>query len=303
MLEGKKILIAGPTGMVALPITLALAEANEVWGAARFSDVDARSRLEAAGVRCVKVDLARGDLGALPDDFSHLLNFAVTKSNKWTLDMDANAGGIGALMAHCRGADSVLHCSSTGVYRPNGHHAFAEDDALGDSHAPILPTYSITKIAAEAVARFCARQFNLPTTIARLNVPYGDDGGWPLFTFEIMRSGAPVPVHADSPSVYNPIHHDDMLAMIPRLLDVASVPATIVNWAGDESVSVEEWCSYMGELTGTPARFETSELALPSVKVDVTRMHELIGPATVGWREGFARMVRAQHPELVSSTL
>ena len=30
----------------------------------------------------------------------------------------------------------------------------------------------------------------------------------------------------------------------------ASVPATIVNWAGDEPVSAQEWCAYLGELVG-----------------------------------------------------
>jgi nucleoside-diphosphate-sugar epimerase len=34
-----------------------------------------------------------------------------------------------------------------------------------------METYSITKIAAEAVARTMARALGLPTTIARLNVP------------------------------------------------------------------------------------------------------------------------------------
>ena len=42
-----------------------------------------------------------------------------------------------------------------------------------------METYSIAKIAAEAVARYGARRFELPTTIARLTVPYGDNGGWP----------------------------------------------------------------------------------------------------------------------------
>ena len=34
------------------------------------------------------------------------------------------------------------------------------------------------------------------------------------------------------------------------LLDAATVPATIVNWGGDEAVSVQEWCAFFAELTG-----------------------------------------------------
>ena len=37
-LSGKKILVTGPTGQVALPVTLALAKENDVVGVARFRD-------------------------------------------------------------------------------------------------------------------------------------------------------------------------------------------------------------------------------------------------------------------------
>ena len=41
----------------------------------------------------------------------------------------------------------------------------------------------------------------------------------------------------------------------------ASVPATIVNWAGSETVSAEEYCAYLGELVGREARIEYDEKA------------------------------------------
>jgi UDP-glucuronate 4-epimerase len=114
-----------------------------------------------------------------------------------------------------------------------------------------------------------------------------------------MLSGQPVAVHVDAPSVYHPIHQDDIAAMVPRLLGVASVPATTVNWGGSEAVSIEEWCGYLAELTGIEARFEPTEHTLDSVQIDTTRMHELIGPTTVPWREGMRRMVQALHPDKV----
>jgi UDP-glucuronate 4-epimerase len=42
-----------------------------------------------------------------------------------------------------------------------------------------------------------------------------------------------------------------------------------------------------------------SDEALRGVPCDVSRMHELIGPAVVDWREGMRRLVQASHPELV----
>ena len=70
---------------------------------------------------------------------------------------------------------------------------------------------SISKIAAEAVAAFCAREWKLPTTIARLNVPYGDEGGWPFFHLLMMQAGQPIPVHEKAPSSFKPIHEDDIV--------------------------------------------------------------------------------------------
>jgi UDP-glucuronate 4-epimerase len=302
VLQSEKILVAGATGQVALPVTLAMAEANEVWATARFSDAAARQTLEDGGVHCVALDLVNPDMKELPDDFSYVLNFSVMKTNNWGDDLDGNAGGVGALMNHCRSARAFLHCSSTAVYQPDDHRSFAETDALGDNHRiwDFIATYSISKIAAEAMARFCARQLGLPTTIARLNVPYGDNGGWPAGHLDMMLAGMPIAVHPDAPNNYNPIHQDDIIATIPGLLEAASVPATVVNWGGSEMVSIEDWCAYLGELSGTKPIFESTTQTIESVSVDLTRMHELVGTTTVPWQEGFRRMVAARHPELLS---
>jgi UDP-glucuronate 4-epimerase len=301
-LSGTTIVMTGVTGQVARPLAVALARDNRVVGGARFRDEGARAELEAAGVECVPVDLESGDVSGLPEDAEFVLNFAVAKSNDWETDLAANSGGLASLMEHHRRARALLHCSSTAVYKPDGHRVFDEHAALGDNHGvwPFLRTYSICKIAAEGTARWGARRYGLPTTIARLSVPYGDNGGWPAIHLHMMLSGHAVPVHLNAPSIYNPLHADDILATVPRLLGVASVPALTVNWGGDEAVSIEEWCTYLGELAGVEARFEPTEHTIDSVQIDTTRMHELIGPTTVPWREGMRRMARALHPDRVS---
>jgi UDP-glucuronate 4-epimerase len=298
-LKGNKIVVTGVTGQVARPLALSLAQDNEVYGAARFTDPEARAELEAAGVQCVPIDLLAGDVAGLPADADYVLHFAVAKTNNWETDLAANSGGLAYLMEHHQKATAFLHCSTTGVYKPEGHRKFAEDGPLGDNHGvwPFLRTYSICKIAAEGTARWAAQRFGLPTTIARLSVPYGDGGGWPAIHLHMMLSGHPVPVHIDAPSTYHPIHQDDIAAMVPRLLAAASVPATTVNWGGSEGVSIEEWCNYLAELTGCEAKFAPTEDTIDSVEIDTTRMHELVGPTSVPWRDGMKRMVRALHPE------
>ncbi len=181
-LSGARVLVTGATGQVALPVALALAPESHVVAIARFKDPVARARLESAGVECVPVDLARGSFDDVPDDVDYVCNFGVVKSSKWDVDIAGNAEAVGLLMAHCRTARAFLHCSSTGVYEAAGGTPQLESDPLGDNHRVMMPTYSISKIAAEAVVRTTCRIFEVPTTIARLNVPYGDGGGWPRST-------------------------------------------------------------------------------------------------------------------------
>jgi nucleoside-diphosphate-sugar epimerase len=300
-LAGRKILITGPTSQVALPVARALAQKNEVWGLARFQKPKDRAAVEALGVRAVAADLAKSSFDELPDDFDCVLHFAVVKSGDFAYDLEANAEGVGRLMSHLghgRALRAFLHCSSAGVYQYAGHTPLVETAPLGDNHRAMLPTYSLSKIAAETVARFAAREWQIPTVIARLSVPYGDNGGWPWFHLMMMKAGVEIPLHPERPNLFNPIHEDDILAQLPRLLALASVPARVVNWGGARS-SIEEWCGILGELTGLEPKFRTTEQTIGSVTLDLSRMHETVGRAQVPLREGLQRMLEARNPELL----
>jgi UDP-glucuronate 4-epimerase len=297
-LSGQKVVVLGATGMVATPVVHSLATDNQVWGVARFHNKAAKAALEQAGVTTITLDLADPDVSVLPTDVDYVVNLAVTHSNDFGTALRANAESLGLIMRHFSGAKAFLHCSSTGVYAPNGAHRMKESDPLGDNHRAMLPTYSISKIAAESVARLSARLYDLPTIIARLNVPYGDAVAWPSIHLESILAGQPIQVLAGEPSYYSPIHSDDIIRHIPRLLGAAAVPAPTVNWAGPDVVSVQEWCDYLGSLVGKEPVFEETVHALPSVAVDTTYMEELIGPAEVRWQDGMARMVATAHPEI-----
>jgi nucleoside-diphosphate-sugar epimerase len=289
---------------VGLPIATALARRSdtEVWGLARFRDPAKRADLESRGIKCFAMDLATDEPIGLPEDFDYVLNFGVVTSRnyQWTYDLDANAGGLGVIASHCRSAKALLHCSSTNVYRPNGNHLLREDDPLSDTPrtSDLLATYTISKIASEAMARFCARHMGIPTTIARLNVPYGPNGGWMAMHLAMILGGESIPIYPGAPNVFNPIHESDIVATLPGLLAAAGQPATVVNWAGSEPVSIEEWCQYIGQLVQRPARFITTDTVVQPTPIDVTRMHELVGKTTMPWRTGVRAMVAALAPDI-----
>jgi UDP-glucuronate 4-epimerase len=301
MLRDEKILIAGPTSQVALPVAKALAEENEVVGLARFSKAADREKIENLGIRTIAADLADSDLEEVPQDFTIVLNFAVVKTGDFAYDLSANAEGVGRLMDRTRPSKAFLHCSTAGVYQEAGHTPLKEEDPLGDNHRVMMPTYSICKIAAETVVRFAARQWNIPTTIARFSVPYGNNGGWPWFHLMMMKSGAPIPVHENKPSIYNLIHEDDYISMLPKLIEIADVPPATLNWGGSESTSIEEWCGYLGELTGLEPKFHYTRDTLGSVTLDPSKMHALVGRTKVDWRDGLRRMVETLNPELLKN--
>ena len=296
-LNGKRILVVGATGMVASPVVRHLATGNEVWGAARFRNRKARAKLEEHGVKTVMLDLADPDFSDLPKDVDYVINLSVSHAPDFSSALASNAENLGLLMAHYKDVTAFLHCSSTGVYQPNGSHPMKEEDPLGDNHRPLLTTYSISKIAAEAVARMSARLHGVPTIIPRLNVPYGEAVAWPSMHLEAILAGQPIQVLPGEETVYSPIHSDDIIRQIPLLLEAASVPAVTVNWAGPDVVSVQEWCRYLGSLVGAEPVFEETTAALPSVAIDVSFMDKLIGPAKVRWQDGMRRMVEASHPE------
>jgi nucleoside-diphosphate-sugar epimerase len=161
----------------------------------------------------------------------------------------------------------------------------------------MMPTYSISKIAAEAVVRFAARDLGLPTIITRLNTPYGSNGGWPYYHLLMIKNGTPIPIHTNAPSQYTLIHQDDINRTVTGLVQAAAVPARIVNWCGQEHVSIEEWCTYLGGLIGVEPKFDVTDRTLESVTTDNSKMQTLVGPAEVHWKDGLRRMVEDRHPD------
>ena len=304
MLSDEKILITGPAGRIAFGLAQTLAGDNEVWGIARFGDPTAREEVQALGVTTRVVDISEGDFADLPTDFTYLLHIAADFGNDYDRALRVNAEGTGLIMAHCRKAKAALIMSTLTVYKPDPDpwHPFHEDDPLGDAGLPEPKPYSIGKIAEEAVARYCARALNLPVTIARMGSAYGDRGGLPAYHLDAIVTGQPVRLRWD-PLPYSPIHYDDINAQIEPLLDVASVPATIVNWAGDQAVSAQDWSVYFGQLLGVSPQIEVAPVpgaSLGSVG-DHTKRTSITGPCRVPWKDGFRRMAAHMYPERVKA--
>ncbi len=297
MLEGQKILVTGATGKIAFPIARALAANNEVWGAARLRGAADRDRLAGAGIRPLALDLSGGDLSALPDDFGYVFHAAVDPGlHGWRQCVTTNAHNSGELLYHCRRARGFVFCSTGSIYAYQGQRPLTESDPPG---VPLRANYSFSKVAAESVCNWIATHFGIPLTIIRICSTYGPLGGAPADRLEAILQRRPIRLHPDKPNNYNPIYEDDYVALGIRAMEVAATPPVVVNWAGSETVSIEEYCTYMGELLGIEPIFEYTPEAHTPLWPDVSRMHEVLGRTRVHWRDGMRRMIEARHPELV----
>jgi len=296
LLKNTKILVTGATGKIAFPIARALARSNEVWGVARLREPGASERLEAEGIRPCALDMAPGDFTELPDDFDYVFHAAVDPGQgEWGDCVRTNAHNSGELLYHCRSARGFVFCSTGSIYGYQGQRPLAETDPPG---VPLRANYSFSKVAAESVLTWVAEKFHVPLAIIRVCSTYGPLGGAPADRLEALLRGDPIRVHPDKPNNYNPIYEDDYVELGIRALQAAATPPLVVNWAGSETVSVEDYCAYMGRLVGVEPVFEYSEDAHTPLWPDTTLMHATLGRTRVHWKEGMKRMIRALHPEL-----
>ena len=109
-LSGTRILVTGPAGQIAFPLAARLARDNEVWGIARFGNPADRERVERAGIKARRVDLAQPVWSDLPEHFDYVLHIAASIGPGSDFDsaVDVNALGTGRLMSHFRSAKACL---------------------------------------------------------------------------------------------------------------------------------------------------------------------------------------------------
>jgi nucleoside-diphosphate-sugar epimerase len=292
MITDEKILITGLTGMVAKPLAHFLAQSNEVWGIARFQDPEQRAPFEAAGITTRAIDIGSGDFSQLPQDFTTVLHLSWMRADLSQLQeaLRVNVEGPGLLFQHCRKARRTLVMSGMQIYSPHEDvwHPYSETDPVGRAATSYAPTSPASKAGIEAVARFCARAFDMPIVITRLNTFYGTSESMPAQVIRAVRDGKTVHAPSD-PCPHTVTHLDDMIWQLEALLDYAGTPASIVNWCGDESVPLQDWARLAGEYFGVPVDLATSPKpgSPPGNCSDNTLRRSITGPCRTVFRERF----------------
>ena len=310
-MRGQKVLFVGGQGPVSAPALRLLAPENDVSAMARFSNPDVRKKLEAIGLTCIQHDMFE-PFDELSDDFDYVFHSALplTRSEsgtvrtddpsigRWPNSFDAYADATGRLMAHCRPAKGFLFASTVSVYDPPGG-----DTPVPETHPFGIHTtsaYSFTKVANEAVVSYLSRSLDIPSTIIRVGSASGVDGGPMRNRLDRIVRGKPIPPHPDKPTYMRPIFEPDCAKLGVAALEAGRVPPLVVNWCGGDIVTVEDYCTYMGELIGKRPTFEYTMKAWCSLVPDTTLMHEVLGHCETTWRDGCRRLVEQCYPELLT---
>jgi nucleoside-diphosphate-sugar epimerase len=288
-LSGRRVLITGASGLVALPVAVALAKNNEVFAVARFSNQEQKRLLEAAGARTISFDLADPDLSPLPRSVDVVINYAVLPPNNKEA-YNVNAGATGRLARRYRDCEAFVHGSTGSLYQYQGERPLSEDDPYG-LHSSAEP-YAASKIAAEFLLKHLSEDYRMPTVIVRIFSFYGPRGGGVTQRIDQVAQGQSVSVYPGVRNTHTPLFEDDYVEKTIAAAGIAKSPAEIINLGGTEAVTTQEYCEMAGELLGKKPTFVENSRAWP-IWADTTKMVRLLGPNRVSMREGVRRAIEA----------
>lgn len=301
-MQGQKVLFVGGQGPVSAPAARLLAADNDVFAMARFSNPGGRARLEEHGITCIKHDLF-DPFDDLPTDFDYVyytalpMNSVYEPLGPWPNSYDAYADATGRLMAHFPHVKGFLFASSVSVYEPPGG-----DTPVPETHPFGIHTYgayAFTKVANEAVVSYISRSLNIPTTIIRVGSASGVDGGPMRDRLDLLVREEPIPLHPDKPTYFRPIFEPDCARLGVAAMESGRVPPLVVNWCGDDIATVEDYCTFMGQLIGKKPVFEYTREGWCSLVPDTSLRLAVLGPCQVSWQEGCRKLVEQCYPELL----
>ncbi|TAL04499.1 MAG: NAD(P)-dependent oxidoreductase [Rhodospirillaceae bacterium] len=294
--SGLNILVTGASGMMGLPIAIALAKRNTVFGVARFSSAAEEKTLRQASVETIRLDFSNPDMSRLPrriDVVYHLgamIGAPAERPENRQAAYEANAYSAARLMTRYRDCMAFIHGSSGSTYAYQGERPLREDDPFG-LHTG-LETYTTSKIGAEFIVQALAREWTVPTAILRIFSPYSVRGGAITMRVDQMAAGRAVTLYPGAPNRYCPIYEDDYVRKAIRAIGIVKTPPEVVNFCGTVTTTIEEYCAIAGRYLGKAPRFENTSKLYP-IWPDTTKSLELLGPDRVSLEDGIRRVVEA----------
>lgn len=246
-----RVLVTGATGFIGSRLVPLLVEQGHAVVVVRRE----ASHVERTdGVETVVADLTEpGAADAFPrriDAIVHLAQANVARAAAPELDA-VNVRGTAAVLEYARraGAASFVFASSGSVYG-GAARPLRESDPARPADA-----YARSKLTAEGLVEDCAEAF--ATTILRLFVPYGPGQRGRRLVPELVarvRESRPVTLRDGGRPRLSPIHVDHVVDVLAK--GTSATEASLVNVAGEETLSIRDMAETIARVLGTEPLFE-----------------------------------------------
>jgi len=251
---------------------------RRIYAVSRFSDTQVRDRLESAGIRTVRADLIdRGAYAGLPEAanifFLAGMKFGAGAGEHLTWAMNTYVPALTA--ERWSGPSARIVVFSTGNVYP-----FVEPGSGGadeQTRPEPLGEYAMSCLGRERIFQHFSAARGTQTVIIRLNYANELRYGVLVDLAQKVLDGQAIDL---AMGYVNVIWQGDANNYIARSLSLASSPASVLNVAGPQALSVRSLAERMATMAGTAARFTGSEQPTALLS-NSSRCLDLFGPPMV----------------------
>ena len=288
-----RILLTGATGFLGGRLLRKLAGEHEVYALSRRVPGSAAD----SGATWLVQDLAQSSWTiSMPDKIDAVVHLAQSPHFRDfpTQAEDIYGVSTGTTMklldwALRVGAKRFVLGSTGGLYGVSKEPV--AETALLPNQRSQLGFYFATKRAAELLAQQYAGQLAVATL--RFFFIYGAGQSSSMLMPRLaanIRDGKPISLQGDDGIHLNPVHVDDAVNAIVRVMDLKD--SRLLNVAGPQMTTLREISEEMGRLLGRRPIFDVDMIAHPNHLVaDIERMSRALGAPEIGIKVGIAELL------------
>ena len=252
------VVVLGAGGKMGPTLAMLLRRAapdKTVYAVSRFSDAEARSRIEAKGIETITADLLdESSYASLPDVpnvfFLAGMKFGATGQQPLTWAMNVH---LPALVAKHYKDARIVALSTGNVYpfMPITSGGVCEDDPPGP-----VGEYAQSCLGRERMFEYFSQVHGTPVTLIRLNYANEPRYGIIVDLAQKILAGQPIDV---TMGAVNLIWQGDANNYIASALRLAASPPTILNVTGPETIRVRDLAKRIGKLLDKEPTFVSQE--------------------------------------------